>query len=419
MGNSEVLAGDGAGDEAGAAEWLLTPAAIRAQANSLYNCGLQGRLAHFTVDPDRLEAAADYVTAVIRDNYPTLDVPFHARWRHFVFDGTDRYQALASGLADSPLDRLRLRFDLAITSVLLDAGAGADWSYRDGQTGAIYRRSEGLALASLDLFAAGGFSSDPDDPLRADAAGLTGFDAAAMATGFQLGPDNPLNGVDGRVALLNALGRAVLDNPAAFGGIDRPGGLADDLIARAADGRLPAADILGAVLRGLGPIWPGRMTLGGLNLGDTWRHPQAGMDGPAPGVVPFHKLSQWLSYSLIEPLQEFGLTVTGIDALTGLAEYRNGGLFIDLGVITPRKAVSPDHPVDVGDPMIVEWRALTVALLDRIADPVRRRLGKTADAMPLAAILEGGTWSAGRRIAAERRAGGGPPIAIRSDGSVF
>ena len=45
--------------------------------------------------------------------------------------------------------------------------------------------------------------------------------------------------------------------------------------------------------------------------------------------MPLHKLSQWLAYSLIEPLQRAGIAVTDIDGLTGLAEYRNGGLFID------------------------------------------------------------------------------------------
>jgi hypothetical protein len=69
--------------------------------------------------------------------------------------------------------------------------------------------------------------------------------------------------------------------------------------------------------------------------------------------------------------------------------------------------------------MVIEWRALTVALLDRLADPVRSRLGRSAEAFPLARILEGGTWWAGRRLAAEKRPDGGPPFNIQSDGTVF
>ena len=50
---------------------------------------------------------------------------------------------------------------------------------------------------------------------------------------------------------------------------------------------------------------------------------------------------------------------------------------------------------------------------------VRARLGVDASAFPLASVLEGGTWAAGRRIARERRADGSPPLKIISDGTVF
>jgi len=135
--------------------------------------------------------------------------------------------------------------------------------------------------------------------------------------------------------------------------------------------------------------------------------------------VPFHKLSQWLVYSLVEPLEAAGLQVTGLDDLTGLAEYRNGGLMIDCGVVVPKHPAVTAEGHGPGDSVIVEWRALTVALLDPLADLVRRRLDQEATAMPLAKILEGGTWAAGRRIAAERRPGGAPPITLESDGTVF
>ena len=135
-------------------------------------------------------------------------------------------------------------------------------------------------------------------------------------------------------------------------------------------------------------------------------------------MVPFHKLSQWLSYSLIEPLQWAGLTVTDLDGLTGLAEYRNGGLFIDTGVLVPRDAAALDAAWPADSELVVEWRALTVALLDRLAPLVRQRLGLGPDQLPLAAVLQGGSWAAGRRLAEEKR-GGQPPIAVDSDGTLF
>ena len=69
--------------------------------------------------------------------------------------------------------------------------------------------------------------------------------------------------------------------------------------------------------------------------------------------------------------------------------------------------------------LVVEWRALTVALLDRLADGLRQRLGLDAKSLPLAKVLEGGTWAAGRALARERRSDGSPPVKVVSDGTVF
>ena len=141
-----------------------------------------------------------------------------------------------------------------------------------------------------------------------------------------------------------------------------------------------------------------------------------GASQPAAGLAD---PSQWLTYSLIEPLQDAGLVVEGLDALTGLAEYRNGGLFLDLGVLTPTHAAVLEQVHRPADEVVVEWRALTVALLDVLAERLRQMLGRTAETLPLVKILEGGTWRAGREIAKTLRADGRPPLSIASDGTVF
>ena len=232
---------------------------------------------------------------------------------------------------------------------------------------------------------------------------------------------NPLAGLEGRAALLRRLGAAVAAKPEIFARADtpRPGGLFDHLVWRAGGGPIAAPVILSELLRHLGPIWPSRLELGGVALGDCWRHPAMTTDDATSGLVPLHKLSQWLAYSLIEPLQAAGIEVTDIDGLTGLAEYRNGGLFIDTGVLALREPSEAQREHDVGSTLVVEWRALTVALLDRLADLVRQRLGKDAASFPLARILQGGTWAAGRAIAYQRRADGAPPLKVVSDGTVF
>lgn len=393
---------------------LLSAAAVRDAAHAMLQAGLEGRLKDWTVDLDRLPAAADLVVAVIRDQYPDLSVPFHARWRHFVVGDRDLWAELASAAWPSAEARGRAAFDLAITSVLLDAGAGPDWSYRDAATGTAAGRSEGLAVASLRMFEAGAFSARHADLLRADASALSALTAETLAQGFQVSPTNPLVGLEGRARLLNRLGDQAAARPDLFAGKDtaRPGGLFDVLKARATGGRLPAAAILDLLLEALGPIWENRPAPDGIPLGDCWPH-------PVLGLVPIHKLSQWLSYSLIEPLQDAGVEVVDIDGLTGLAEYRNGGLFHDLGVLALADPADAARAHDVSSPLVVGWRSMTVALLDRIAPLVRDRLGLHESAFPLARVLEGGTWAAGRRIARERRPGGAPPLIIHSDGTVF
>jgi hypothetical protein len=411
----------GLDDPAAAVAWLRSPAAIRERCAAVLAAARNDQLQHFALHPERLDAAAGYVAETIAANYPDLDVPYHSRWRHFAVGGRDRWAGLAAQLDGHDLQEVaRIRFDLAVTSVLLDAGAGADWRYREPASGETYARSEGLAVASFDLFAGGAFSADPARPLRADAAGLAGLTEARLAEAFQAGPDNPLVGLEGRAALLRDLGAALEAAPALFGGqAPRVGALFDHLVRVAGPEGISAAAILEAVLAGLGPIWPGRIALGGVNLGDVWRHPAVVTGDLTDGLVPFHKLSQWLSYSLIEPLEDAALEVTGIEQLTGLPEYRNGGLLVDLGVLEPRHPGVLGELHEVGSEVVVEWRALTVALLDELAPLVRACLGKSAAEWPLPKVLEGGTWSAGRRIARERRPGGTPPISVASDGTVF
>jgi hypothetical protein len=371
------------------AERLLTAGAVREAAHSMLRLAEDRKLPQWSVDRSRMDAAADLTAETVRANYPDLKVPFHARWRHFRADGRDLW-AEADKPSD-PTDLGRAAFDLVIPSVLLDAGAGPGWRFRD-VTGAELSRSEGLGVASLRMWQSGALED------------LSAVTAASVAHAFQVSDDNPLVGVEGRAALLRRLGQTV----------GRPSRLFDIMAARAVRGRLAAATILEVLLAELGPIWPGRLSLGGLPLGDCWPHPVAGHS-----LVPLHKLSQWMSYSLIEPLQWSGIEVVDIDGLTGLAEYRNGGLFVDTGVLKLR---NPDderiaHPVDSA--VVVGWRALTVALLDELAPMVRDRLGVGAGDFPLARVLEGGTWAAGRRIARQLRPDGGPPIAVLSDGTVF
>ena len=384
--------------------YLLTAAAVRERCGVVFQAAAHNETPHFRLNLDRLDAAAALVVDVTRRRYPGLRVPFHSRWRHFSAGGVDRAALVAPGAVRD--ETARARIDLAIVSVLLDAGAGAEWRYDEAETGHTLARSEGLGVASFRAMQQGLFSGDAADPWRADAAALAALDPEALANAMQHRDGNPLAGFAGRVVLLRRLGEVARDNPDVFGRPARLGNLYDYWSAKHA---IAAPDILRTLLVALGPIWPGRP------LGDCGRHRAIVGDG----LVPFHKLSQWLTYSLVEPLRDAGMTVSDLDGLTGLAEYRNGGLFLDLGVVEPRDRSLGSRSLDPQEEAVVEWRALTVALLDRLADKVRAALVKTRAEFPLACVLEGGSWEAGRAAALARRPDGRPPLTIVSDGTLF
>jgi len=430
------------------------------------------RSANFRLDRSRIDVAADRVEALIRRRYPDLRVPLHSRWRHFEAGGVDRKAELDALLAGRALaDRAHAWFDLTVVSVLLDAGAGVQWHYTERAGAAIdaaalpasrqsrqelfalldrsaagkeaagaaaavhaatddaglprYARSEGLGVASFRAFLAGAFSATPGDSLRVDAAALRQVDAAVLRAVFQAGPGNNLVGLEGRAGLLGRLGEALQAESARDGGEPRPALLFDRLTAGGTLPTVAAEDLLTLLLRMLAPVWKSGSVVMGVPAGDIWPHRFAGADtggGEADrasaGWVPLHKLTQWLAYSLVEPLQWAGVQVQGLEVLTGLPEYRNGGLLIDTGVLVPRGARDLEKRWKPSDEFIVEWRALTVTLLDELAVRVRERLGVDEARLPLACILEGGTWAAGREIAEELR-GGASPVQIDSDGTVF
>lgn len=398
---------------------ILTPGCIRKKANFIYQSALEGNT-FFKVNEDKFEEVADYVLKTIQENYPELEIPYHSRWGHFNSEKKDRIGFLNQKLEKfDAMEKGRREIDLVIVSVLLDAGAGDKWCYTDHNSGEKISRSEGLAVASFDMFCNGSFSNTPEmDPYRVDAEKLMNLTISELEVGFQVSKENPLEGVEGRLNLIKSLGATILKNKKFFN-TPRPGALVDFFHSNVHEGDLESSDILTTILNALGSIWPGRVSLGGKNLGDVWVYKPLMNSTSVECLVPFHKLSQWLSYSLIESLERSGLKVLHIDQLTGLAEYRNGGLFVDLGAFELRDKSLEQNSYHPQEELIIEWRALTIIGLDKVASLVRKKLKLSSLDFPLPKILEGGTWHAGRKIAKSLRPGGGPPIKIISDGTVF
>ncbi|ANB13124.1 hypothetical protein AWJ20_1405 [Sugiyamaella lignohabitans] len=422
------------------ADYLLSIESVRPRCKIVFEKALVNQLTNFDVDLSKLDGLVDYTIKTIQDDFGTAydKIPPHGRWQHFEAGGVPRIDQLVGLWPDSDKKEVTTRLiDLFLVSVLLDAGAGKHWKYVEKGSGQVINRSEGLATACYHMFKDGLFSSLPDqDPYRVDGKALVNLNEDAFKAGMQVSDSNPLEGFNGRLALLNRLGKALQENKQLFGPDARPGYLVDYLLSHEKTiGRtVPLTTLWDALMKGLGPIWPqeGRTKLDGVVLGDTW--PCSSMphivSDPSQSLVPFHKLTQWLCYSLLTPIKKYlDLEFVGESLQTGLPEYRNGGLLVDMGVLTLKpsaiasassssdKSASSVPVFPVESDVIVEWRAVTVGFLDLILDKVNAKLGSQ---LSLPQLLEAGTWKAGRRIAAELRpVTNGPPIDIISDGTVF
>ncbi len=335
---------------------------VRSSCDLLLPYATANKLQHFIYDEDNLHKTADYVTEIICNNYPDLNIPYHSRLRHF----PDEYKNLD----------LESLIELVIISVLLDAGAGADWTYFDSVTNAIYSKSEGLGFASFRMH----------EKYRLPT-------KEQFIESFQISSANNLLGFEERYIMLQNLKKPI-------------------------NGMSPLQQIINFLLSEKNEVlsieaifYQLKVTLADVLPPDTAIY--KGYD------IFFYKLLQWLCYSLWEVLENFGYKITDTDMLTGLPEYRNGGLMVDLGILTPRDPSMYEIEHEIDSEFIVEWRAMTVVLLDQIALLIRHKLNKTHRELPLSKILQGGTWYAGRKIAAELRPDGAPPFKIIRNGTVF
>ncbi|KAF2871268.1 hypothetical protein BDV95DRAFT_494693 [Massariosphaeria phaeospora] len=435
------------------AAYLRSIYAVRERSRLVLETAKKNQLKHFVVDMTKFQETAAYVVSIIKRDYAPdyASIPPHGRWQHFEVGGRPRIDQLMASWPSSVdnQERTRRLIDLFLVSVLLDAGAGTKWQYKSKESGKIYRRSEGLAVASLEMFKAGLFSSDINEPCQVDSNGLKRLDVKAMARGLQVTDENPIDGLTGRTGLLLRLADA-LQNQEVFGLEARPGNMLDYLLSHPTTQAssvpiIPLPTLWNLLMDSLTQIWPATRTqIDGISIGDAWpcsvmpSHPTH----PWENIVPFHKLTQWLTYSLMVPMTKLlHVHFAGSELLTGLPEYRNGGLFVDTGLLTlkpddakrglaqyhrnaqlkgqPNMEVVPMFTAD--DDVIVEWRAVTVGFLDELLVEVNSLLRLTGrDKLNLAQMLEAGSWKGGREIAEVSRPNTKePPIMILSDGTVF
>ncbi|EEQ28956.1 conserved hypothetical protein [Microsporum canis CBS 113480] len=410
------------------AAYLKSIHAVRQRSSLVMAKAKTNQLNHFDVDMSKFSTTAQYIVSIIKRDYAPdfQSIPDHGRWQHFDVGGKPRISQLLQSWPSTidNLERARRLIDLFLVSVLLDAGAGNSWSYKSKESGKVYKRSEGLAVASLEMFKAGMFSSDHTEPCQVDGAGLRRVTVGALAKRMQHSEDNPLAGLEGRAGLLSRLADA-LNNQELFGVDARPGNMLviDYLLSHPSTLAssvpiIPVPVLWNALMDGLSPIWPpSRTQVDGISIGDAWpckAMPASPPAAPWENIVPFHKLTQWLCYSIMAPMTKIlNIRFSGRELLTGLPEYRNGGLLIDMGLLTlkqedtdrgleaykanamikgqPNVEVVPLFSPD--DDVIVEWRALTVGFLDQLLVEVNNLLElKEGQQLSLPQMLEAGSW---------------------------
>ncbi|KAF4978650.1 hypothetical protein FZEAL_5012 [Fusarium zealandicum] len=450
------------------AGYLRSLGAVRERSKIITDKALRDDLKHFDVDMDKFSDVVTFVTGIIKRDYdaPFTSIPGHGRYQHFCVGGRDRIAQLLSTWPDNVdnTERCRRLIDLFLVSVLLDAGAGTQWSYKSNENGRIYKRSEGIAVASLEMFKAGLFSGNPSNKFQVDKDGLKALTMEKLAAGLQSRPGNVMAGMEGRTDMLIRLAGALAAKDDFFGYDGRPGSLIDHLLGHPSTQAssmliVPLPVLWNVLMTGLAPIWPtNRTAMNGVSLGDAWPCQSMPQPGASPkvsafpnstnaaaweSILPFHKLTQWLTYSLMQPMQQLlKMHFAGTELLTGLPEYRNGGLFVDMGVLTLKKddserglqnytdwvrrsgtgGVEVAPMFEASDDVIVEWRGVTVGFLDMLCMEVNKTLKKelAGNEMTLAQLLEAGSWRGGREIAEINRPNTKePPILIESDGTVF
>ncbi|WYZ40893.1 hypothetical protein EsH8_IV_001234 [Colletotrichum jinshuiense] len=421
-------------------KYLLSLRAVRERSKIVGDVAKAGNLSHFDVREDKLDDVVDFVASVIKRDYgpDKFDtIPPHGRWQHFEVGNVPRVANIVEEWKKEGCDKTettRRLVDLFFVSVLLDAGAGDDWRYTEPGTDQVYERSEGIAVASLHMFKSLAFNASGSIPV-VHGEKMEKLETSALAEGFQVSDSNPMLGVDSRAGLLRSLGRSLLAHPDVFGPEGRPGNLVDTLIKSAGgSSKLDVLFLWDTLQSLLIPCWPkDRTTVKGTPIGDAWPlstlKKASSSSDPADGIQPFHKLTQWLTYSLMVPFQRvLGMEWINADSLTALPEYRNGGLFVDLGVLVLKKeslerglkASGGELPLfDAGDDVIVEWRAMTLVLIDKLYTGVLARMGDGVH-LSMAQLLEAGSWKSGREMAAKHRPQTkSSPILIKSDGTVF
>lgn len=153
-------------------EFLLSLNSVRERCYKVQEAANKNRLSHFDVDQSKLDDMIQFVTLIIKRDFDTpSDIPVYGRWRHFDVGGKLRLNILMkswSSQGQSPLEQTKRLIDILVVACLMDMKPCQNYSYMEHATGRVLKRKDGIAVAMLDMFLSGAFSSDSSQPHRVD-----------------------------------------------------------------------------------------------------------------------------------------------------------------------------------------------------------------------------------------------------------
>lgn len=383
----------------------FAPGEIRDRAHRVLQSAEDGKLRHVSVDLARLDAARALVMAAIEAAYPDMQIPPYGLWRDLEAGGIDRWGALAGARGfEGPMEMLASAADLAIVASIMRTRHPVGWVFQETTTGETAQGKQAAALAAFAMFAAGSFSADPMDPFRVDAQALIRMDRQEIAQGLQWDLEADAEFIAALQDHLKRFGEAMALRPDLFatGMTTRPGLLATRLAEAASEAGeegVAAPDLIDDLLSALAPVWQGGAFAKDVGLGDCFSLSSA-MDALPDTIMPFQLPAQDIVYSLVEPLAWAGFALDGLDLLTAPGDLEHVALFARTGVLTVDAGTTGLDETQAQD-RAIEVRAVTMALVDRLADQIRQDLDVTGDHLPLTCILEGGTHRAGKKILCE------------------
>lgn len=371
-------------DDAAAVEHLHRLEVIRERAWMLLAAAEREQSDHFQPSPEAVGAVAVALAELIRaapqgETPPAAErAPLLANlWHGLRLDQPTALEALATALAGGDgLAHARSGADLAVLHRVIEP-AGLP--------------SKGPLLDALvTFFAAGGCTAKTPGAPALDAPGLRRI----LAGDGGIEPPEALLKLlaePERRERLRLLASGLEQAPELFGAEGRFGLVLDRLVAMASGTnggrRIDAQQVVDLLAPLIDPITASTVRLGGRLAGDVWRHPLAWAGDRSRELVPFHAVLLALLLDLVEPLQEAELGLSGIEHVPVPADRALAALMLRLGLVRPRHAAIARLRHPPGSDIVVELRALSVALADRLADRLRAELGRTAHDLPVAGIV--------------------------------